>query len=285
MRRFAAVLLAALFLLSLAACSGGRIEELEGRAASLEAENESLALKLREREQELDEAQRELEETRRELEDLKAQQIDYGFTAAEFMSFIDEVALDAEFSSGDASPHYVNKWELPIKYFISGETPPGGRECVMAIAEKFNEIQGFPGMHEVNREADANFVVNFCTYDAIGDLTGDYSGIDGYALFDYYNDTYEIFAAHVYIVNELGERLMRAVLLEEMMHAIGLANDTRRTDSVLTDEYTLIQDFSAIDIAAMNWLYDGRVALKSDYVGCLPVVYEMYYGGELKTEF
>lgn len=150
-----------------------------------------------------------------------------GLKKADIVDYYCRVGLTSEFTNGNVID-YVRKWQLPIYYTVNGTPNEDDIALIERLVSALNQVDGFPGMYPADSEGDsANFIMMFLDYDeykaaslaAVGtELT------DGYSSIWFMGG--DITQAEIGVCNDLTRTNKNHVILEEIIQALGLQNDT-----------------------------------------------------------
>ena len=150
-----------------------------------------------------------------------------GLKKADIVDYYCRVGLTSEFTNGNVID-YVRKWQQPIYYTVNGTPNEDDVALIERLVSALNQVDGFPGMYPADSEGDsANFIMMFLDYDeykaaslaAVGtELT------DGYSSIWFMGG--DITQAEIGVCNDLTRTNKNHVILEEIIQALGLQNDT-----------------------------------------------------------
>lgn len=150
-----------------------------------------------------------------------------GLKKADIVDYYCRVGLTSEFTNGNVID-YVRKWQQPIYYTVNGTPNEDDIALIERLVSALNQVDGFPGMYPADSEGDsANFIMMFLDYDeykaaslaAVGtELT------DGYSSIWFMGG--DITQAEIGVCNDLTRTNKNHVILEEIIQALGLQNDT-----------------------------------------------------------
>ena len=191
--------------------------------------------------------------------------------------YFNEVCLNAEFvNAGD--PTKLQKWVVPIRYFIYGTYTEEDMETLDGFVSWLNQIDGFPGMHEVSVPELANLQIHFCGPEAYLDLMGSqFYGTDGGVTF-WYNGADQIYDAVIGYRTDLDQKVRNSVILEEIYNGLGPVNDTElRMTSVIYAGYSVPQSLSEEDKLILRLLYHPQMQCGMDAAQCEEVIRQLYY--------
>ena len=150
-----------------------------------------------------------------------------GLKKADIVDYYCRVGLTSEFTNGNVID-YVRKWQEPVYYTVNGTPNEDDVALIERLVSALNQVDGFPGMYPADSEGDsANFIMMFLDYDeykaaslaAVGtELT------DGYSSIWFMGG--DITQAEIGVCNDLTRTNKNHVILEEIIQALGLQNDT-----------------------------------------------------------
>lgn len=180
--------------------------------------------------------------------------IEYNFNYDDnFINYFGEIALKNEYINNENSKK-IQKWNSPIYYnYINASDKD--IEQIEKISSILNDIPGFPGMYYSNN--NPNLVIDFTSYEYLYGLTKVY-GVEGYSTIDFNNNI--IFSSNIYINSNLDDSIKKSVIAEEILHSIGLKNDTKNiADSVLYEYGSKVEELSDYDLLACQILYSKYI--------------------------
>lgn len=200
-----------------------------------------------------------------------------GYSAEQLADYFCEVVLASEYSDGTGDTSKLQKWKMPIYYRLEGDFTSEDKQVVEDFAAMINDINGFPGMYPAKQ--DGNLHISFLSPveldKAVGYMISE-EGIDGAVIWDYYTDTNEIHQAKIWIRNDVDQDVRNSVILEEIVNAVGMGNDTdSRTDSIIYQGYSTPQQLSAMDWALMRMLYSEKMKCGMTERQCRSIIEEM----------
>ncbi len=189
-----------------------------------------------------------------------------------------EVVLSSEYLGSEHSDR-VQKWILPIYYELSGDYTDTDEEKIAHLAEKLNEVRGFPGMYPAN-DHYANMTISFYSSAELMRRMGsavNNEKSDGIARYWYLLDSDVIYEAEIGCDKGISQQNRNSVLLEEILNAIGFSNDTElREDSVIYQGYTDRQHLSETDWLLVKLLYHPSIKAGMTKAECYGVIGELY---------
>lgn len=176
------------------------------------------------------------------------------------MDIFDEVALAEEYISRPSST-LIQKWNSPIYYYYKNASVDDIKQ-IKKIAQLLNDIPEFPGMFEANSD-QANLIIDFVDYNYLHAQTK-VAGVEGYSENTFAGDNI-ITKSNIMINYDLNQNIKNSVIAEEILHSIGLKNDTKKfKNSVLYDYGSLIEYPTDMDIILINILYDKSITYGMD---------------------
>lgn len=204
-----------------------------------------------------------------------------GYSVEDVITYFTEVVLDSEYSTGEGNSSCVQKWLNPIQCVMYGDGTQKDKEVLLDFFEKLNQIEGFPGITMVNTNEWANIKMYFLVQQ---DFNANFGNIINYELADgaveywYWNDTNELFEARIGYRSDIDQSIRNAVLLEEVINGLGMANDTiLREDSIIYQYFNEVQDLSEMDWLILKLLYHPNITCGMDYESCSEVIRGLYY--------
>ena len=180
-----------------------------------------------------------------------------------------EMLMIAGFHSeyNNNSRDFMLRWETPLRISISGEYTRNDMAALKRFIKQLNErVTWLPDVSLVSSEDKANIIITMANLDELIDYEPDYEeGNWGY--FTFWYDDYKINHANIVIASDVTTQEERNhLIMEELTGALGLSNDiTEFSDSIITQEWTTLQDLSPLDWHMLNilyepWLYPGITA-------------------------
>lgn len=164
-----------------------------------------------------------------------------------------EVALQNEYIN-DVNSNRIQKWNKPILYYAENPTNEDLNQ-IKKLCFLLNNIPSFPGIYESNKE-EANLLIDFVPYNVIRKKTS-IGGVEGYSENMFLDNI--IYKSNILINKDLKQNIKNSVISEELLHSIGLKNDTKYKDSVLYENGSLIEFPTNLDIDLINILYDKSI--------------------------
>lgn len=181
---------------------------------------------------------------------------EYGFDAYDVVSYYLEIGMSSEYSNGTPI-NYVRKWMVPIKAYIGGCPRECDLELIQRLFDALNDVYGFPGIDFCDSLEEANMEINFldpedyfpASFKAVGaDITDGYSTI-------WFTDG-RLTDAEIGIRTDLTDTNKNHVILEEIVQALGLQNDSYSyPDSLYYQGYNEPQWPTDLDWLLVRFLY------------------------------
>lgn len=199
-----------------------------------------------------------------------------GLSVEDVIEYFNEVCLDAEFvNSGD--PSKLQKWTVPITYFINGEPTEEDMQTLTGFEAWLNTVEGFPGMLGTEDPLRANLRIHFCTQQEMVDIMGDnFNGLDGGVTFWYDND--KIYSEVICYRSDIDQSVRNSVILEEIYNGLGPVQDTwLREDSIAYAAYSTPQSLTEIDELILKLLYHPDMICGMNMAQCGEVIRNLYY--------
>lgn len=169
-------------------------------------------------------------------------------------------AFSSEYLSGGRD--FLVRWEDPFRVFAAGEPD---RHDLRLLADFLGELRArVPGLPEISlaeSEDGADIVLRFCPYGEMADAVPGYvPGNAGYFFFRY-DSRGAITDAVIAVATDVGGRAVRnQVIREELVGALGLANDhTADRDSILYEGPSDAETLSELDWMMLEYLYSPAV--------------------------
>lgn len=203
-----------------------------------------------------------------------------GYTAEQIADYFCEVALGEEYAQGDEGSNAVQKWLQPIYYVVHGQPSAEDEEVLTAFVDELNQLEGFPGMYPAESSQQKNCSIRFLDRDQMNSeaghvVKGEY--VDGISQWYYYTESNELHTMNIWICTEIDQRMRNSVILEEIVNSIGLGNDTlARTDSIIYQGYSDVQQLSEIDWLIIQILYSEKMHCGMTEAQCREVINQMY---------
>lgn len=202
-----------------------------------------------------------------------------GVSVEEVIRYYNEVALDAEYSSGYSNAKLVQKWDTPIYYMLEDGYTQEDRELIERFVTFFNAMEGSPGMYLTTSTVQRNLRICFTTQqDMVNILGNDFAYADGGVTYYYYTDTNCIYTSTICILKSLSGTQRTSVLLEELYNGTGLVQDTvLREDSVIYSYSDTAQWLTAVDQLLLKLLYHPQILPGMNAAECEAVIRKLYY--------
>lgn len=189
-----------------------------------------------------------------------SKKFDTKYKKEKVIDIFDEVALNEEFTNR-ASSNLIQKWNSPIYYYYQNATNEDIKQ-IKKIADLLNSIPEFPGMFESNLDK-SNLIIDFTNYETLLSKTS-VGGVEGYSENIFGNDNI-ITGSNIMISFNLKQNIKNSVIAEEILHSIGLKNDTKKcSNSVLYEYDSVIEYPTDIDVTLINLLYDDSITYGMD---------------------
>lgn len=180
----------------------------------------------------------------------------YGYSVQEVLDYYVEVGMSSEFSNGNRID-YVRKWDRTVLVFVDGSPTAEDLNLMYRLFDALNEVDGFPGIRTCSDKDEATLIIRFLGTDkfypyvmaAIGDPNS-----DGYSLI-WFSDGI-ITRGEIGILTTLTQVNRNHVILEEIVQALGLQNDSYRyPDSLFYQGYNEPQWPTDMDWLVFRFLY------------------------------
>ena len=203
------------------------------------------------------------------------------YTADEVFAYFKEVVLSSEYTENEENSNLVQKWILPIYYSIEGDCSENDKKIITDFISELNQIDGFPGMYTVENGKRPNFVMNFMSSGELMQKMGsavNFERSDGISQFWFLLRVNVICGAKIGYDKSMSNAVRTAVLLEEIVNAIGVSNDTEsRKDSVVYSEYTETDHLSEMDWLILRILYSDEIKCGMNEDECYEAIKRIYY--------
>ena len=109
----------------------------------------------------------------------------------------------------------------------------------------------------------SNLIIDFTNYETLLSKTS-VGGVEGYSENIFGNDNI-ITGSNIMISFNLKQNIKNSVIAEEILHSIGLKNDTKKcSNSVLYEYDSVIEYPTDIDVTLINLLYDDSITYGMD---------------------
>ncbi|MBR5569504.1 MAG: DUF2927 domain-containing protein [Oscillospiraceae bacterium] len=200
-----------------------------------------------------------------------------GLSVEDVIRYYNEVALDAEYSSGSGNAKLVQKWDSPIYYMLEGSYTQADREIIQQFATFFNSMEGSPGMYATTSTTQRNLRICFTTQQGMVDTLGDnFAYADGGVT--YWYDDNRIYTSTICVLKTLSGIQRTSVLLEELYNGTGLVQDTiLREDSVIYSYSDSAQWLTDVDELLLKLLYHPQIRPGMNAAECEAVIRKLYY--------
>lgn len=162
---------------------------------------------------------------------------------------------------GDDARDYMVRWENPIRIFISGDYTDEDKAALEKIVQQLNErVLWLPDVSMAKKVKLANVTITMAKLEELIDYESNYLA-GNWGWFSYWYDDYKINRANIVIASDVtSQRERNHLILEELIGALGLANDiTEFSDSIITQEWTTVQQLNSLDWYMLNMLYDSSM--------------------------
>ena len=191
------------------------------------------------------------------------------------ITYFNEVCLNAEYSDG-GNPSLLQKWDIPIKYHLSGQYTNKDLEVLKNFVDWLNTVEGFPGMYSVDTADEANLKIHFGTRQEIIDILGsNFADVDGGVTFWYTDNA--IYEANICYLTTIEQNTRNSVIIEEIYNSLGPAQDTSlRPDSIIYSEFSTPQELTQIDELILQLLYHPEMKCGMDMEQCDAVIRGLY---------
>lgn len=170
--------------------------------------------------------------------------------------YFKEIAANSEFKG--AKP--ITKWTEDVRIQLHGELTDSDRSTLDDLLTSYHQIDGMPPLDLV--EDQPNIDVYFVPSKEMPLYIRDY--VEGnLGFFEvFWNGAFEIYTATIVISSDRTSALDRNHLIwEELTQSLGLMNDSYEyEDSIFQQDYSVVQQPSALDFALMRLLYNPVVS-------------------------
>lgn len=189
---------------------------------------------------------------------------DTGLSAEELIDYFVEVALYTEYDEdGTSATRALSKWRQPIFYYLTGDYTAEDKEILDRLVNELNQISGFPDLCPINNPSAANMTISFLSRAEMdARLMSQYGSCNGFATFQWYNDTHELFSAEILYCTDMDSSIRSSVICEELLQALGLGNDSGKyPDSVFYQYGDQASWPSPLDWTMVQLLYNRQLFL------------------------
>lgn len=184
----------------------------------------------------------------------------YGFTVEEVLNYYIEVGMSSEYANGN-NIDFVRKWTSPIGVLVQGDPDEDDWAVINALFDALNEVDGFPGIHVCSGSEDFQMIIRFLPRDRYQNYAQEAVGnesTDGYSLIWF--DGGVLTRAEIGIRKELERSNKNHVILEEIVQALGLQNDSYSyPDSLFYQGYNEPQWPTDLDWLLVRFLYSEEL--------------------------
>lgn len=196
-----------------------------------------------------------------------------GYSLAQVQHYFNDIALSDE---AKTCTDIVRKWLKPITVYIIGTPSESDWQVMEKLFEDMNAIEGFPGISIVSSEEDANFIGYFYAEDEYVSLMDEIKGYrrsNGTSQLDWSEESGVISGGLFAVRSDLDDALRHTVILEEIVQAMGLQNDSyAHPDSLFYQKYHENTDLSDLDWIIFRILYHPMIQCGMNYSQCVPAL-------------
>ena len=198
----------------------------------------------------------------------------------EVITYFEEVVLDMEYSDGVGDVTLVQKWTMPIYYWIYGDPTDQDLAVLEDLFAQLNAIDGFPGIYEAGAAGWENMSLSFLDANAFRNSFSDVvGGEDAYGAtqFWYFTASNELHTARIGYRTDIDQQARNSILIEEVINSLGITDTILRTDSVVyqySDENTALSD---VDLLILQLLYEPGMQCGMDREDCEVIIADLYY--------
>lgn len=162
---------------------------------------------------------------------------------------------------GQADP-LLRRFQGPLKIHAYGQMTEADRAFLPAFLQLLQDgVVGLPPISLVFSQEEANITYAYVPLKDMGQHTDFYTeGNWGYVTF-FWNSKQEMTGLQIAIASDVTNQEERNhLVMEELVNGLGLLNDVDQPkDSIITQDWTTIQELSALDWQLLNTLYDQRL--------------------------
>ncbi len=191
--------------------------------------------------------------------------------------YFNDVAFGEEYNDGK---QFITKWADPIMFMLHGNYTMDDYAKINEFVDFLNSIEGFPGIMEIHDKSTANLNFHFLNRTDMTNKTSTMANgelADGFASFQYYNDSGIIYIGNVYICTELDQEKRDSVILEEFYQICGIVRDTTfRRDSIIYQRGDAPK-LSDEDISIFKLLYNEDIKPNMTMSEVDEVIRKIYY--------
>jgi hypothetical protein len=197
--------------------------------------------------------------------------IDNNIKFSECYKFLDEAPLENDST--------LLKWNVPLKVRYEGAFDQEDEKVLHKIAERFNSIEGFPGIEFV--EKNENVLVSYVLPTEYEKYAKRYDHENNNNSFcKYYSLDGEINKSAIVIYNELWPQgYKNSTVLHEFFHLVGFVGHTDMKDSII-NRIGPVSRLSPIDVLSFKMIYNPDIKVNSTYSEI-----EYYYSDKEITPF
>lgn len=241
--------------------------------------DKDLAYEKQEENEEISEESKEIEEK----EEIKPQHSEFymeGCTVDSVLQYYNEVVLATEFSTGDGNPSLVQKWNIPIRYQVTGNPTDEDLKILKELFSELNKINGFPGISEAQNSGQANLNIYFYGRQEFNNRFAEFvqtDSADGAVQYWYDTAGNNIYTADIGYCTDMPSNVRRSVLLEEVVNGLGLSDSALRSDSVVYQYSSDVTSLSKMDWLIIKLLYHSKIKCGMNAAQCESVIRELYY--------
>lgn len=205
---------------------------------------------------------------------------DERYSVKQVIKYFKEVVLDVEYSSGDGDPSVVQKWEIPLRYEITGMESKQDKKVLKNFCKQLNQIEGFPGIEKANEDEVGNVFIGFYNYDEFYENMGEvvnYEDSDGAVQFWYGTETNDIYEMTIGYRTDIDQYVRNSVIMEEIINGLGITDTNLREDSIVYQGYTTPQELTDMDWLLLKILYHPDIKCGMNAKECAKVIRKIYY--------
>lgn len=258
MKRLSALLAAAVILLNISACGAESRTDAQSVASSAVSTKEETVAP----------------------EELHSEYYDERYTLEQVYEYFSEVVLSSEYGD-EENGALVQKWILPIFYTVEGDCTDEDYAVITDFVSQLNEVSGFPKMYPAENDRVPSITLSFMDSEELDRTLGgsvDHERSDGISQYWYLTEFNVIFEARIGYDKDMPDSVRTSVLLEEIINAIGLSNDSAlREDSIIYSDYTEATELSDMDWLIIRLLYSKEIKCGMDADRCYEALKTIYY--------
>lgn len=170
--------------------------------------------------------------------------------------------LDYIYNAQYLDEQKIEKWSKPLKIKYIGSPTEKDIETLNKIIERFNTIDGFPGMSLV--DADENIKVIYTTSENHKAIKTQYNGGSFESFCSRSARNGEIIAADIIIEPGGLQGYRNSVVLHEFFHMVGFSNHTTDIKSIL-NTIGPVSSLSEVDLLSFKMLYNPNIKIGMTY--------------------